>query len=206
MTDATNAQNPEEPGQDPLEEAFAAPDATEAPEAEGNGAEGDGQQESAAEGTDAAGSSPEGAGSGAGAEQLANERLEDLRRLQAEFVNYRNRTAREKDQLRDYVTGDLISALLPVIDDIDAARQAGDLEDGPFAKIAEKLTEALSKQGLEQYGEAGDKFDPRFHEAVMQQPTSEVEPDHLATVFRSGYKVKDRVLRAAQVAVAVAES
>ncbi|WP_144828085.1 nucleotide exchange factor GrpE [Kocuria rhizophila] len=139
---------------------------------------------------------------GSEAQKLADERLEDLRRLQAEFVNFKNRTAREKDQLRDFVSGELISALLPVLDDVDAARKAGDLTDGPFAAIATKLEDALGKKGLTRIGEVGESFDPNVHEAVMQQPTDEVEPDHVSMVLRSGFKVGNRVVRAAQVAVA----
>jgi len=136
------------------------------------------------------------------AQKLADERLEDLRRLQAEFVNFKNRTAREKDQLRDFVSGEMITALLPVLDDIDAARKAGDLEDGPFAAIATKLEDALGKKGLTRIGEVGEVFDPTVHEAVLQQPTDEVEPDHVSMVLRSGFRVGARVVRAAQVAVA----
>ena len=91
------------------------------------------------------------------------------------------------------------------MDDIDAARKHGDLEEGPFAAIANKLEETLTKQGLERFGEVGEPFNPQVHEAVLQQPTSEVEPDSVSMVFRNGYKVKDRVVRTAQVAVAVAE-
>lgn len=136
---------------------------------------------------------------------LAEERLEELRRLQAEFVNFKHRTAREKEQLRTFVTGDLLQTLLPVFDDIDAARQAGDLTDGPFAAIANKLEETLVRQGLVRIGEIGEKFDPNVHEAVLQQPTSEVAPDQVSMVLRSGFRIGERVVRPAQVAVAVAE-
>ncbi|GAA1773001.1 nucleotide exchange factor GrpE [Kocuria aegyptia] len=148
---------------------------------------------------------PEAAGEGSPAAALAEERLEELRRLQAEFVNFKHRTAREKEQLRTFVTGDLLQTLLPVFDDIDAARQAGDLTDGPFAAIANKLEETLVRQGLVRIGEVGEKFDPNVHEAVLQQPTSEVEPDQVSMVLRSGFRIGERVVRPAQVAVAVAE-
>lgn len=152
---------------------------------------------------DAASSQDDAAPAGApAAQKLADERLEDLRRLQAEFVNFKNRTAREKDQLRDFVSGEMITALLPVLDDVDAARKAGDLEDGPFAAIATKLEDALGKKGLTRIGEVGEVFDPTVHEAVLQQPTDEVEPDHVSMVLRSGFRVGARVVRAAQVAVA----
>ncbi|MFC6256699.1 nucleotide exchange factor GrpE [Kocuria oceani] len=150
------------------------------------------------------------ADAGAAAEEdpsaaLAAERLEELRRLQAEFVNFKHRTAREKEQLRTFVTGDLLQTLLPVFDDIDAARQAGDLTDGPFASIANELEEILVRQGLTRIGAVGETFDPNVHEAVLQQPTSEVEPDQVSMVLRSGFRIGERVVRPAQVAVAVAE-
>lgn len=182
---------------DPLEEAFNAPAAEGHPEAESvenaeevaEAVEAELQDAVEAESADAA---------------LAAERLDSLLRLQAEFTNFKNRTAREKEQLRGFVTGELVSALLPVFDDIDAARKHGDLQDGPFASIAAKLEELLGKQGVERFGEVGDAFDPNIHEAVLQQPTDEVPEDHVSMVLRYGYRVNDRVVRTAQVAVAVA--
>ena len=182
---------------DPLEEAFNAPAAEGHPEAESvespeevaEAVEAELQDAVEAESADAA---------------LAAERLDSLLRLQAEFTNFKNRTAREKEQLRGFVTSELVSALLPVLDDIDAARKHGDLQDGPFASIAAKLEELLGKQGVERFGEVGDAFDPNIHEAVLQQPTDEVAEDHVSMVLRYGYRVNDRVVRTAQVAVAVA--
>lgn len=182
---------------DPLEEAFNAPAAEGHPEAESvespeevaEAVEAELQDAVEAESADAA---------------LAAERLDSLLRLQAEFTNFKNRTAREKEQLRGFVIGDLVGALLPVLDDIDAARKHGDLQEGPFASIATKLEELLGKQGVERFGEVGDAFDPNIHEAVLQQPTDEVTEDHVSMVLRYGYRVNDRVVRTAQVAVAVA--
>lgn len=182
---------------DPLEEAFNAPAAEGHPEAESvespeevaEAVEAELQDAVEAESADAA---------------LAAERLDSLLRLQAEFTNFKNRTAREKEQLRGFVTSELVTALLPVLDDIDAARKHGDLQEGPFASIATKLEELLGKQGVERFGEVGDAFDPNIHEAVLQQPTDEVAEDHVSMVLRYGYQVNDRVIRTAQVAVAVA--
>lgn len=182
---------------DPLEEAFNAPAAEGHPEAESvespeevaEAVEAELQDAVEAESADAA---------------LAAERLDSLLRLQAEFTNFKNRTAREKEQLRGFVTSELVTALLPVLDDIDAARKHGDLQEGPFASIATKLEELLGKQGVERFGEVGDAFDPNIHEAVLQQPTDEVAEDHVSMVLRYGYQVNDRVVRTAQVAVAVA--
>ena len=186
---------------DPLEEAFNAPDAEGHPESEGVAEESSADQAPA----ESAEETEEVAEEESADAKLAADRLEDLRRLQAEFTNFKNRSAREKEQLREFVVADLVSALLPVIDDLDAARQHGDLEEGPFAAIAIKLEDILGKQGLERFGAVGEAFDPQVHEAVLQQPTSEVEPDSISMVLRNGYRVKERVVRTAQVAVAVAE-
>lgn len=138
----------------------------------------------------------------ADAAAVAEARLEDLRRLQAEFVNYKNRTDRERAGLRDHVISDVLGSLVPVFDDIDAARAAGDLTDGPFAAISTKLEDLLAKQGLERIGAVGEAFDPNVHEAVLQQPAEGVESEHISMVLRSGFRVGTRVVRAAQVAVA----
>ena len=182
---------------DPLEEAFNAPAAEGHPEAE--------PVESPEEATEAVEAELQDAVEAESADAaLAAERLDSLLRLQAEFTNFKNRTAREKEQLRGFVTSELVTALLPVLDDIDAARKHGDLQEGPFASIATKLEELLGKQGVERFGEVGDAFDPNIHEAVLQQPTDEVAEDHVSMVLRYGYRVNDRVVRTAQVAVAVA--
>lgn len=126
---------------------------------------------------------------------------DDLRRVQAEYVNYRRRVERDRAVERDRTAGDLLSTLMPVLDDLHAARQAGDLEDGPFAAIAKKLEATLEQQGLERIDEVGAAFDPTVHEAVMQQPHEEIVADHVAVVIRPGYRHGERVLRAAQVVV-----
>ncbi|GAB3186440.1 nucleotide exchange factor GrpE [Nesterenkonia suensis] len=125
----------------------------------------------------------------------------DLQRLQAEYVNYRRRVERDRAVERDRTVGQVISALTPVLDDIHAARQAGDLADGPFAAIAAKLESLLEQQGLERIEEEAVPFDPSVHEALMQQPHPEIPADHVAAVLRVGYRHGDRVLRAAQVMV-----
>lgn len=126
---------------------------------------------------------------------------DDLRRVQAEYVNYRRRVERDRGLEKERVKGQLISELMPVLDDISAARAAGDLEDGPFAHIAGRLEQILSQEGLAAVGAVGEKFDPTEHEAIMQQPHEEVEADHIAVLIRSGYRFGDRLLRAAQVIV-----
>jgi molecular chaperone GrpE len=133
----------------------------------------------------------------------AEELKDDLRRLQAEYVNYRKRVERDRAVAGEMAVVGVLNSLLPVLDDIDAARQHGDLAEGPFAAIAVKLENALKTYGLVRINETGVEFDPTIHEALMQQPGQDVETDTVSQVLRSGYRAGDRVLRAAQVVVAV---
>ncbi|MFP5347780.1 MAG: nucleotide exchange factor GrpE [Actinomycetes bacterium] len=135
------------------------------------------------------------------AAQLAAERLEDLQRLQAEFVNYRKRVDRDRDVARESAIAGFVEAMLPVLDDIYFARQHGDLTDGPFAAIAEKLEGVLSRYGVERYCELGEEFDPLVHEALMHTHSPDVQATTVTTVMQPGYKVGDKVLRPARVGV-----
>lgn len=134
----------------------------------------------------------------------AAELRDDLQRLQAEFINYRRRVERDRDVARDNATVAMLEALLPVLDDLDAAREHGDLVDGPFAAIAQKLDSVLSQFGLQRQDQqalAGEEFNPAHHEAMLRQPSDEVPAEHIVQVFRNGYVRHDRVIRAAQVMV-----
>lgn len=137
--------------------------------------------------------------------RLAEERLADLQRLQAEFLNYKRRVERDRDLARVQAVHTVLEALLPVLDDIHAARQAGDLEGGPFAAISEKLEVTLEKFGLARYGEPGETFDPMVHEALVHTQAELAEGTTETTVvqvLQPGYRTEERVLRAARVAVA----
>jgi molecular chaperone GrpE len=139
------------------------------------------------------------------AQASAAERLSDLQRLQAEFVNYRRRVDRDRDVSRDLAVAGVLEALLPVLDDVYLARQHGDLDGGPFAAIAEKLDNVLQRFGLARYGEPGEAFDPSVHEALMHTEAELAEGTTTTTVvqvLQPGYRTGDRVLRAARVAVA----
>jgi molecular chaperone GrpE len=141
----------------------------------------------------------------AGAADLAAERLADLQRLQAEYVNYRRRVERDRDVARDQAIGGLLEAMLPVLDDIHLARQHGDLEGGPFAAIADKLEAVLVRYGLERFGEVGEPFDPAVHDALMHTQADLGEGVDVTTVtqvLQPGYRQGERLLRAARVAVA----
>lgn len=150
-----------------------------------------------------------GAGPGAGpadealaaAQAVAAERLDDLQRLQAEYVNYRRRVDRDRAVAGELAVSGVIEALLPVLDDIDLARQHGELADGPFASIAEKLETTLGRFGWERYGTQGEAFDPAVHEALMHAESADVEEPTVTAVLQPGHKVGERIVRAARVAV-----
>nr|WP_081687388.1 nucleotide exchange factor GrpE [Glycomyces tenuis] len=129
------------------------------------------------------------------------ERTRDLQRLNAEFQNYRKRVERDKSRAGEQATGAVLSSLLPILDDLDRARDHGDLT-GPFGSVAEQLTGALAKQGLTSFGEKGDAFDPTIHEAVAHMQMGDVDGPTCIDVMRRGYRLGDKLLRAALVAVA----
>lgn len=129
------------------------------------------------------------------------ERTRDLQRLNAEFQNYRKRVERDKSRAGELATGAVLSSLLPIMDDLDRARDHGDLT-GPFGSVAEQLVNTLSKQGLAAFGEKGDAFDPTVHEAVAHMQTGDVDGPTCIDVMRRGYRLGDKLLRPALVAVA----
>ncbi len=130
-----------------------------------------------------------------------DERTKDLQRLSAEYANYRKRVDRDRGLVAEQATGSVLTALLPVLDDLDRAREHGDLV-GPFAAVAEQLNTALNKYCLTPFGEKGDPFDPTRHEAVAHQTSAEVTEPTCVDVLRRGYLLGERLLRAALVAVA----
>jgi len=137
--------------------------------------------------------------------ELAAERLRDLQRLQAEYVNYRRRVERDRDVARDTAVSGVLEQLLPVLDDVHLARQHGDLEGTPFAAIADKLEAVLGRFGLARFGEAGEAFNPAVHEALMHTEADLPEGTEVTTVvqvLQPGYRAGERVLRPARVAVA----
>ncbi|KAB1662446.1 nucleotide exchange factor GrpE [Pseudoclavibacter chungangensis] len=141
------------------------------------------------------------------ADRLAAERLADLQRVTAEYANYRRRTEQERLEAKDRTTADVLRAILPVLDDLDRAEKHGDLPtEGPIAVIAAKLRGVLDKQGLEAYGEKGDTFDPKIHEAIAQLPSPDADGETVADVVERGYRVGDRIVRVAKVAVTVPAS
>ncbi len=136
---------------------------------------------------------------------LAAERLSDLQRLQAEYVNYKKRVDRDRAVAREMGISQVLESLLPVLDDIHLAREHGDLEAGPFAAIAEKLEAILSRFGVERFGAVGEQFDPMVHEALMHVEADLDESATMTTVvqiLQPGYRTRDRLVRPARVSVA----
>lgn len=130
--------------------------------------------------------------------------LDDLRRLTAEYANYRKRTEANAALEKQRATAAAILPLLPVLDDLDRAEQHGDLEEGSaFATIAQKLRGVTERMGLEGFGEKGEAFDPQLHEAIAQVPVPGTEEPVVLDVIERGYRIGDVELRPAKVAVAV---
>jgi molecular chaperone GrpE len=131
--------------------------------------------------------------------QLA-ERTEDLQRVTAEYANYRRRVDRDRSLVADQAAERFATQLFPIVDDIERARDHGDLT-GAFKVVADRVLGLLDGLGVEAYGVAGDAFDPSLHEAVMHDVSSDVQVPTATTVLRQGFRRGDRVLRTAMVAV-----
>jgi molecular chaperone GrpE len=129
------------------------------------------------------------------------ERTADLQRLQAEYTNYRKRVDRDRATVRELATANSLTELLPVLDAIGQAREHGELSGG-FKSVADSLQAAVSKLGLVSYGERGDSFDPKIHEALTSSLSSDVTEEVCAEIFQPGYRIGERILRPARVAVA----
>jgi len=150
-----------------------------------------------------AGKPAAGSPAGSGDVDPAVEILGDLKRVQAEFANYRKRVERDREATRELNIADVVKSLLPVLDDLSLAEAHGDLTEGPMVVIVQKLRGALDKFGLVSVGAKGDVFDPNLHEALVQLPTPDVTVNTVADVIAPGYKIGERLLRPAKVAVAV---
>jgi molecular chaperone GrpE len=131
--------------------------------------------------------------------QLA-ERTADLQRVQAEYANYRKRVERDRVVLGELAAGRVLASLLPVLDDIDRAREHGDVT-GPFKAVVDQLDAILAKNGLVAFGEVGDPFDPAIHDAVMHQEGGDVHRSTVTAILRRGYRHGERLLRPAMVGV-----
>jgi molecular chaperone GrpE len=142
-----------------------------------------------------------------------DEYLDIAQRGRAEFENYQKRNRTEREQERKYAFGPLAYDLLPILDNLDrtlsAAEKGGDtgaLVQG-VQMVQKQFLEALKRHGITRIdAQLGTSFDPNLHQAVMQQPTDEMDPGHIVAVFDQGYMNQDRVLRPAKVSVSVKPS
>lgn len=125
----------------------------------------------------------------------------DLQRVHAEYANYRRRVDRDRDLIRENAVGGVLTQLLSLLDDVDRARQHGELE-GAFKTVGESLEATVTKLGLERFGEADEAFDPMVHEALTTESREEITEPTVISVYQSGYRFAGRVLRPARVAVA----
>lgn len=143
----------------------------------------------------------------AGAERdLVGEYRDRAARAEAELKNFRTRVERDRQANREAVIAEVIRSLLPAIDDLDRADAHGDLTEGsPMTIVAQKLRAGFEKYGLTQVGEKGERFDPKLHEALVRLPSADVKFDTVADVIEPGYRLGERLIRAAKVAVSSPE-
>ncbi|WP_051215535.1 nucleotide exchange factor GrpE [Granulicoccus phenolivorans] len=134
------------------------------------------------------------------AKQLA-ERTEDLQRLGAEYANYKRRVDRDRAAARQAGIESVLNDMLPVLDSIAAARQHEGELTGGFKLLADELEKLATKHGLVSYAAKGEPFDPQIHDALMQAPMPGATEPTVLDVMQQGFKLNDRVLRAARVAV-----
>ncbi|MFE2352690.1 nucleotide exchange factor GrpE [Streptomyces parvulus] len=159
---------------------------------------------SSEEGAAPAGDASENAGLVAQLDQVRtalNERTADLQRLQAEYQNYRRRVERDRVAVKEVAVANLLSELLPMLDDIGRAREHGELVGG-FKSVAESLETVIAKMGLQQFGKEGEPFDPTIHEALMHSYAPDVTETTCVAILQPGYRIGERTIRPARVAVA----
>ncbi|MCU1651168.1 MAG: hypothetical protein JWQ60_2317 [Pseudonocardia sp.] len=129
-----------------------------------------------------------------------DERTADLQRVSAEYANYRRRTDRDREAITVAARAQVAGELLTVLDDVVRAEAHGDLT-GAFKSVADKLVSALNKIGLTPFGTEGDEFDPAVHEAVQHTMSHDATGPTVTAVLRPGYRLGERLLRPAMVAV-----
>ena len=134
-------------------------------------------------------------------ETQLGERTADLQRLQAEYLNYKRRVDRDRQIVRETAVAGVLGALLPVLDDLDRARAHGELEGG-FKAVADSLERIVTTLGLVRFGEPGEPFDPRIHEALTHDFSDAVDGPTATAILQPGYRVGERVVRPARVSVA----
>ena len=136
-----------------------------------------------------------------GIEAKVAELTADLQRVHAEYANYRKRIERDREVMQQMAVASALIELLPVLDDIERAREHDEL-DGAFRTVGEALESVLAKLGLEKFGASGEEFDPTVHEALTSEDSDDVSTPTVTTVYQPGYRLGERILRPARVAVA----
>ena len=136
-----------------------------------------------------------------GVEAKVAELTGDLQRVHAEYANYRKRVERDRELIKDLAVGSVLTELLPTLDDVERAREHGEL-DGAFRTVGEGLEATLTRLGLERFGAAEEPFDPTLHEALTTESRDEVSEPTVVAVYQPGYRFAGRILRPARVAVA----
>ena len=139
------------------------------------------------------------------AKKEAAEYLEALQRERAEFINFRNRSQKEQERFRQHGIIDVLTALLPALDDIDRIREHSEMDES-FKAVSAKIDKAFEKFGVEKFGEKGEDFAPTKHDAILHKPDPQAEKETVDTVVEAGYRIGDRVIRAARVVVASPQS
>lgn len=139
------------------------------------------------------------------AKKEAAEYLEALQRERAEFINFRNRSQKEQERFRQHGIIDVLTALLPALDDIDRIREHSEMDES-FKAVSAKIDKVFEKFGVEKFGEKGEDFDPTKHDAILHKPDPQAEKETVDTVVEAGYRIGDRVIRAARVVVASPQS
>lgn len=143
----------------------------------------------------------------AAAEEIADlktqvgERTADLQRLQAEYVNYKRRVDRDRDVSRKGGIESVLKDLMSVLDDIRSAREHDEVTGG-FKAVADEVERITARYGLESYGTKGEPFDPHIHEALLHAHAEGIDGPTCVEILQPGYRIGERVLRPARVAVA----
>jgi len=189
---------PARPGKHSVSKPGGAPEAT-GPE-EPAGAAGPGERPAGGGASGPAAAGPASAPESELTARLA-ERTADLQRVSAEYANYRKRVDRDRTAVREQALASVLVALLPVLDDIGRAREHGELSGG-FKSVAESLESTVTKLGLVSFGTEGEPFDPNVHEALTHSYSTSVTEPTCVQILQPGYKVGERIVRPARVAVA----
>ena len=145
-------------------------------------------------------------------DRLALEYLDHLQRLQAEFDNYKKRVDREKAELIEYASAELVSELIDIMENLErgvaSAKGSDDMDSivKGMEMVSTRLKDILGSRGLKPIEAVGKKFDPHYHEAMMMTPTDEYPYNTVIEEFQQGYMIKDKVIRYSRVRVSVNEN